>query len=269
MFFWLQRFKKLRTWGKPPYKVAVVHGGPGAPGYMATVAGELSKIAGILEPLQTKNSLEAQIQELHDVLTQNGVLPVILIGHSWGAMLSFMVTARYPALVKKLIMVGSGPFEKRYAENIDGDRLNRLSEKDRIEFLKLADIVNNGGKRERNKAMARFGELTAKADTYDPLPPEKEPEPMEVSEEINRLVWGEAKKLRVSGELTEMGEKINCPVIAIHGDYDPHLAEGISRPLTRVLKDFRFILLEKCGHYPWNETFAKDKFYEILKNEIK
>ena len=64
-------------------------------------------------------------------------------------------------------------------------------------------------------------------------------------------------------------QEIRCPVVAIQGDYDAHPAEGIRKPLSRVVKDFRFILIEKCGHYPWMERQAKDKFYEILKDEIK
>lgn len=260
--------KNLRKYGHSPYTVAVVHGGPGAPGYMWSVARDLSKDIGVLEPLQTKNSLEGQIQELREVLEKNAELPAVLLGHSWGAMLTYIVTARYPALVKKLILVGSGPYEQKYADNISGDRLNRLSEKERIEEFNLVEIINSAGAAKRDKAMARHGELLEKADTFAPLPAEKEPEPLPVSEEINRLVWAEAKKLRVSGELLKMGRKIKCPVIAIHGDYDPHPAEGVREPLSRVLKDFKFILLEKCGHYPWLEKFARDEFFRVLREEI-
>lgn len=260
--------KNLRTWGKSPYKVAVIHGGPGAPGELAPVARELSSITGILEPLQTKNSFEGQVQELHDVLKEHGNIPITLIGHSWGAFLSYIVAARYPALVKKLILIGSGPFEEKYADNIVPERLNRLTEAERIEAFKLIEIINDPASTDKDKSVARFGELFAKADTYAPLPPEVEPEPLPVSEEINRLVWAEAKKLRVSGELLKLGKIIKCPVLAIHGDYDPHLAEGVRAPLSRVLKDFQFILLEKCGHEPWLERFARDKFFEILRKEI-
>jgi pimeloyl-ACP methyl ester carboxylesterase len=58
-------------------------------------------------------------------------------------------------------------------------------------------------------------------------------------------------------------------VVAIHGDSDPRPAEAAGEPLAGVLKKFKFILLGKCGHYPWIERYAKDKFYEILKNELK
>jgi pimeloyl-ACP methyl ester carboxylesterase len=57
-------------------------------------------------------------------------------------------------------------------------------------------------------------------------------------------------------------------VVAIHGDYDPHPAEGVRKPLTEVLEDFRFILLKKCGHTPWREQEARDDFFRILKREI-
>lgn len=41
--------------------------------------------------------------------------------------------------------------------------------------------------------------------------------------------------------LLEMGRTIQCPVIAIHGDYDPHKAEGVHEPLSTVLNTFRFV----------------------------
>ena len=79
---------------------------------------------------------------------------------------------------------------------------------------------------------------------------------------------GRSSELRSSGKLLELGREICCQVVAIHGDYDPHPFEGVRDPLSRVLKDFRFILLEKCGHRPWIEREAKERFYEILRNEI-
>jgi len=98
----------LRTYGTTPYRAAVIHGGPGAPGEMAPVARELSSLCGILEPLQTKTTLQGQLEELHTIVTENGHLPIILIGYSWGAMLSYIFTARHPSFVKKLILISSG-----------------------------------------------------------------------------------------------------------------------------------------------------------------
>ncbi len=53
--------RNLRKYGRAPYTVAIVHGGPGAPGDMAPVARELSTTYGVLEPLQTEETLNGQI----------------------------------------------------------------------------------------------------------------------------------------------------------------------------------------------------------------
>ena len=45
-----------RAYGKAPYTVVLVHGGPGAAGEMTPVAKRLSNNRGILEPFQTSTS---------------------------------------------------------------------------------------------------------------------------------------------------------------------------------------------------------------------
>jgi pimeloyl-ACP methyl ester carboxylesterase len=57
-------------------------------------------------------------------------------------------------------------------------------------------------------------------------------------------------------------------VVAIHGDHDPHPAAGVQEPLSATLAQFRFILLERCGHRPWIERQARDAFYEALEEEL-
>lgn len=258
--------KNLRKYGSKPFNVAVIHGGPGAPGELAPVAREISSVRGVLEPLQTATTLERQVQELKAVLEKNGDLPVTLIGFSWGAMLSFIFTARYPPFVKKLILIGSGAYEEKYADNIMKTRLSRLSEVEREEALSLMETLSDPTTLDKNTPMVRLGELISGADSYNPLPHESEI--LECQYDIYQSIWEQAMKLRNSGKLLELGKRIQCPVVAIHGDYDPHLAEGIKDPLSRILKDFQLILLEKCGHYPWIERSARDKFYSILKKEV-
>ncbi|MDY7042547.1 MAG: alpha/beta hydrolase, partial [Chloroflexota bacterium] len=101
---------------------------------MAPVARELASGRGVLEPLQTATSLEGQVEELRRSLENYGDLPINLIGFSWGAWLSFIVAARYPAIIEKLILVGSGPYEEKYVARLQETRLNRLSEGERTEF---------------------------------------------------------------------------------------------------------------------------------------
>ena len=68
----------VRKYGEPPFTVAVLHGGPGAPGYMAPVARELAQTVGVLEPLQSRQSLDEQVEELKDQLVENADGPATL-----------------------------------------------------------------------------------------------------------------------------------------------------------------------------------------------
>jgi pimeloyl-ACP methyl ester carboxylesterase len=244
--------------------VAVVHGGPGAPGEMSPVARELSSGVGVLEPLLTAASVDGQVEELRAVLEENGRLPLSLIGFSWGAWLSVIFTAHYPTYVNKLILLSSGPFEEKYAADIMEIRLQRLRKGERREAKALYEAMI--GSTLSRDSLTRFGQLMSKADSYDPLPDEGHPSP--ANAEVYRSVWDEASKLRNSGHLLEIARLIKCPVVAIHGDYDPHPADGVKHPLSRATKDFRFIILQKCGHYPWWERNARDMFYSILEAEI-
>jgi pimeloyl-ACP methyl ester carboxylesterase len=258
----------LRKYGNPPYRVAVVHGGPGARGEVAPVAKELAKICGVLEPLQSALTIDGEIEELRQQLAQNTDAPVALIGYSWGAWLGFLLAARYPLLVSRLILVSSGPFTQEYARNINRTRFNRLcfDERERLQMLK-AELDNPVYSGDRDSLMSQIGALMGKADAFDPLPHEDEGVG-EGSGDIFAAIWPEAAAMRSSGELLVQALKIQCPVVAIHGDYDPHPADGVRIPLSGVLKDFKFILLEKCGHTPWLERQARDSFYEALKKEL-
>jgi len=258
--------KNIRKYGNSPFNIAVIHGGPGACGEMAPVAKELSSIWGVLEPLQTATTIDGQVIELNNILKKNGNIPVILIGYSWGAILSFIFAARYPLFVKKIILVGSGSFEEKHAKNTMKTRLGRLSKDEKRELLKLMKTLKDPTIQDKNMVLKKFSKLISKADSYDPL--KSGSEEIDCNFQVYHSVWKDAEDLRRSEKLLKLGKKIQCPVIAIHGEYDPHPYKGIEKTLSHMLTDFRFFLLAKCGHCPWIERNARDKFYYILKKEI-
>jgi pimeloyl-ACP methyl ester carboxylesterase len=258
--------RPVRKWGPGPFTVAVIHGGPGAPGEVAPIARELSSVAGVLEPFQTETTLEGQVQELRLVLADNPAGPLTLIGFSWGAFLSWIVAARYPALVKKLILVGSPPFDEQYAAAIASVRMARLEKSERDEARTLLDRLADPALCDKNAVLARFGSLMARADAYDPANvPE---EGFHCQYDVFQGVWDEAAELRRKQALIRMGKDIRCPVLAIHGDHDPHPAAGVSEPLVKNLPEFRIVILEKCGHRPWIERTASETFYKTLVGAI-
>jgi len=258
--------ENLRTYGTSPFSVAVVHGGPGAAGEMAPVGRRLGLKRGVLEPLQTARTLDGQVEELKQVLEKAAVFPVTVIGFSWGAWLCFILAARYPVPIRKLILVSSGPFDESFAAGISTTRFSRLSAHQRERAGALFEQFATPESEDKNRVFASIGKLFAKTDAYDPVV--DKPEPIEYRADIFEHVWPEAAEMRRSGKLLDLASRITCPVVAIHGDYDPHPGEGVRSPLTGRLERFRFDLLERCGHTPWIERHARERFFRILESEL-
>jgi pimeloyl-ACP methyl ester carboxylesterase len=170
-------------------------------------------------------------------------------------------------MVKKLILVCSGPFEERYAPQITETRLSRMSDEERLQLRVLLEALESP---KSNKAalFSLYGALLSKTDGYDLLPGDDESYVIQFQENVYQNAWSEAQHFRRNGGLLALAKQVRCPVLAIHGDHDPHPAEGVEKPLRNAIGDFRFVLLEKCGHEPWKERAAKDRFYEILINEL-
>jgi len=247
----------------------VVHGGPGAAGEMAPVACELSSLCGVLEPLSAAKSIEGQVLELKEALDKGGNPPITMIGHSWGAWLGIVFTARYHEFVKKLILVGCGGLNAADGQRTIDARLRRLDEREASEFMSLIHALDHPGIEFGNDARKRLEELLVKTDTYNPVTAgDDTTESVDFSVDIFRGVSSEAAELRGSGRLLSYARSIRCPVVAIHGDYDPHPAAGVKEPLSNSLEAFRFILLKKCGHTPWVEWEAREEFYHMLLGEL-
>jgi pimeloyl-ACP methyl ester carboxylesterase len=251
----------VRRHGAPPFGVAVLHGGPGAVGDAGDLAAALTSSRGVLEPLQSALSVEGQLEELRGQLEAHATTPVTLVGHSWGAMLAVLFAARHPDFVRKLVLIGCGPLEPGHEAALHEARMRRLTAADRRELDALYAKLSSGDR----SSMDRFGEIFGKADQVDPLP---RPKLGEFDAATFERVWPEAAALRARGGFLEAVRSIGCPVVAFHGDADPHPAEGVRRPLS-VLPDFRFVLLERCGHMPWVERHAAQAFLEQLEVELR
>jgi pimeloyl-ACP methyl ester carboxylesterase len=188
-----------------------------------------------------------------------------LVGWSWGAWLSYIFAARHPSLTGKLILVGSGPFTAEYATATWRTRMGRLSLDEQgaacAALAQLSDPVAN-----KAGALQELERLLSKADSYDPLT--LETGVLEYQPATYQQVWVEAEAMRQTGRLLELAREIRCRVVAIHGDHDPHPAEGVQVPLSSVLQEFRFILLDRCGHTPWVERHAREQFFRALEEEL-
>lgn len=259
--------KNCRMYGPPPYYVAVVHGGPGGPGQVAPIARTLSNKCGVLEPLQTKESLDEQIEELHSILKQHNDSQIILIGHSWGAMLSILCASRFPDRVKKLILISCGPLKANYSsDDVMGRRLERMSADDKLELNRIVKALEDAENTEKNQLFAQLCKLAVRTDSYDLECVDNDL--VEVQYNIFKKVWDEVERYRSNGGFEQALKKIACPIVVFHGEFDSHPAEGVIDLLASASKNIKYFRLEQCGHYPWLEKHAKGRFYTLLRNEV-
>ena len=258
--------KHIRKYGQRPYNFVVVHGGPGAPGSMAPVASEISKSYGVLEPFQTMDFINGQIAELKEQISFNASSPVTLIGHSWGAWLSYIFAANFQKIVKKLIIINCGCFDDKYLSLMNETRNNRLSknENEKISFL-YKQLVNIS-KESKAELLQEFGKIMNKADSYCSI--NYKNEIIDFQPEVFKKCMGEINIMRSTGNLIKLGNRIRCPVVAIHGENDPHPYLGVKEPLSKVIQNFSFFLISRCGHSPWYEKYAKKEFFDILKDNL-
>jgi pimeloyl-ACP methyl ester carboxylesterase len=227
----------VRLYGPPPYRVVLVHGGPGGAGEMSPLARTLGGSLSLVEAMQTKLSIADLIDELREQIAVHAQGPAVLVGHSWGAWLCLLLTARHPEFVE------------------------------RLEMATLEAMLADPKVSDKGALFDDYGYLFEKTENYD-----AEPEPkdrFETDPAIFDSVWPEAAALRTSGELLRQSALVKCPVLAIHGDYDPSPADGVREPLARVLTaPFEFIVLKNCGHTPWLERGARAELFETLTREL-
>jgi pimeloyl-ACP methyl ester carboxylesterase len=257
----------LRTHGQPPFTLAVLHGGPGAAGEVAPVARELATGGrSVLEPLQTRATLAGQVQELAAILGKHASQPLTLVGFSWGAWLAWILAAEQPQLVGQLVLVSCPGFRPEDGPLAQTERLARMDERQRRAYATLAEKLYQVPPGERDALFARLGNLMTQIDAFDPAPETRKN--IQYRYQVYRGVWQAADDLRTSGRLLDYAARIRCPVIALHGEHDPHPAEGVRLPLAARLADFRFVLLPRCGHKPWIERQARDVFYAHLAEAV-
>ncbi|MGP8075388.1 MAG: alpha/beta fold hydrolase [Thermoplasmata archaeon] len=230
------------------------------------MARELGASFGVVEPWQTARTVTGQIEELSDQIGKWASPPVTLVGHSWGAWLALLLAGEHPEKVRRVVLVGSGPFQERYAADIRRHRKQRLTRGQWQEFEEIQQRLSDRPSRASPALLRRFGELAEVADSYELL--HQPPTEVRVDLMTFRAVWAEADTMRRSGALVGALRRVRAPVVVLHGTADPHPLHGVVEPLRRAGVEPRVVVLERCGHEPWRERYARDQFFAELRKEL-
>ena len=199
----------------------------------------------------TTMSLEKYVEDLEALRLKLKVEKLILIGQSWGGMLSMEYCSRYPDKVEKLVLVGSGSPSMNFT-NYFSDNINfRLHPEDLSEKPGLKRIWP-GYFFDRESALASKAAIDFTKVNGQPG--------------INSLLVGDyaAKEKQRMANL----KKYKGPASVIQGYQDP--VGFAAYEIKTVIPQAELLFVQQSGHLPWFEKESTRKqFYEYLNASLK
>ncbi len=259
---------EVRTYGDAGPFVAVLHGGPGAAGYMAPVARGLAHSFRVLEPLQRESSenrltVGRHIEDLKAVL--DAFCPSerpALVGSSWGAMLALAFAAEFPGVTGPIVLVGCGTFDPIARSRMTKILEERLDQETRERIEGLVDEIPDPD--ERLEAM---GNLLLPLYSQDAVKTELD---LTRCDAVSyRESWDDMLRLQREGVYPAAFRSIESPVLMLHGAVDPHPGALIRESLEPFLQRLEYREWERCGHYPWLERAIRREFFDVLINWLR
>jgi pimeloyl-ACP methyl ester carboxylesterase len=257
--------REYGTRGRPT--ILAIHGGPGAAGGMALFARRLGVKWRVLEPFQRGSSDQAltvatHVQDLAEVVeTRCDVQPPLLVGHSWGAMLSLAYAAAHPATVSGLALIGCGTFTESTRAEYKARLEARVTPEVRESLTQLGR-----GEQDPNQRLAAEGRAMERIWGYDVL--EGDDDPLIVDAVAHEQTWSDMLRLQQEGFYPGAFSAITCPVLMLHGDVDPHPGQLTRDDLKPHVPHLEYRELSQCGHSPWLERQCRDEFYRVLDEWI-
>jgi len=200
--------------------------------------------------IQTEVSvLEQWLQDMQNVLPQE---PVLLWGHSWGALQALLFAEMNPGRVYKLILSNPVDPDLRSLENIEQKRFNHHINDSNLELDHIGTDVeqkyNFKSKIASYFVDAKQGwEYASKFNLKDS------------NSRLNIQIWDEYKMAPLKEtSIKQLEAMIGGLIYCQHDVLQP---ENLSE-YRRLLKKSKHYILNGCGHFPWVEN--PDDYYDVL-----
>jgi pimeloyl-ACP methyl ester carboxylesterase len=253
----------VRRHGPPGRPVVVLHGGPGAPGSAGLLARALADPLHVLEPWQRRSgdapvTVARHIEDLAELLARDlaGEKPA-LAGASWGAMLALAFTSAYPDRVSAVALIGCGTFDRRARLRLHATLAQRTPPELQRQLVQLGQLVPDETERAIRRHLLRDPLYTYRRAIDDTV--------LELDLRGHHETWKDMLRLQESGVYPAAFRSITCPVLMLHGSYDPHPGGMIRDGLQPFIPQLEYTELDRCGHVPWVEEHARERFLSLLR----
>jgi pimeloyl-ACP methyl ester carboxylesterase len=254
--------RRIRFHGDGGPTVIALHGGPGACGGAVRLARGLSDDFQVIEPWQRTSgavplSVAVHIDDIRQLIRSRckGKKPVV-IGESWGAMLALSYAAKHPDTIEGIALVGCGAFEEDSRDAGVQVREQRILDYIEKHPEHKADLELDLGEQ-----IMKWHEMT---DAFEPLPYENEAsEPFDMKGHTE--TWEDMVRCQRENIYPQSFSSVISPVIMLHGKQDPHPGKVIRDSLKEFIPQLEYHELERCGHDPVVEKYAREEFFAVLK----
>jgi proline iminopeptidase len=267
-------YYKIIGKGEP---VVILHGGPGFDHNSVIQFQELADEFQVIfyDQRASGNSsgkadsasitLQNFVEDLEGLRSQLKLGKINLVGFSWGATLAMFYGIKYPENLKTLIIAGTGGASNEYFNEYFLNLRSRTTEDERRalrEIEKLESFKNQETEIVqkywriimmpffKNKSQVNEVDLTFGKNTLKNLAG------------IGKFLMDDLGDYDIYNELSV----IKCPVLIIHGTYDPFPAEGAYKVHKRI-KSSKLVIMEDAGHFIFID--AKDRFFPLVRNFLK
>jgi pimeloyl-ACP methyl ester carboxylesterase len=257
---------EIRKHGKSGPTIVLLHGGPGAPGSVTSLATALASDFKVLEPFQRRSENEALSVERH-CLDLAAVWPekMLLVGWSWGAMLALSFASRYPERAAAVVLIGCGTYDSESRE-IYQQKLHRRLGSTGISRLKAIQrrIASEVDRETRDRLFGELARIVSRAQSFATNPIDEGN--FQVDSRGHEETWQDVLRLQDEGVEPAKFRAIKAPVLMLHGDDDPHPGEATRDVLRRYIAHLEYVGFARGGHAPWLEPHVRDLFLRTLRN---
>jgi len=256
---------QVRTYGTDGLEVVLLHGGPGAQGSVASLAGALAPTHRVYEPWQRRGggsrplTVRRHIEDLSVVAPQRAAY----VGWSWGAMLGLSFAAAHPDRVSSLTLVGCGTYDEKSREVYNQKLRDRLGHDGRMRLEDMeARFERATDPSWRDGLFGQMGELIEHASAVEPLGYTSTDTHPDAAGHFE--TWSDVLRLQHEQIEPQTFTLVELPVLMLHGDEDPHPGTMIRDTLHTYMPHLAYVGFRQCGHVPWLEKHALDAFMATL-----
>jgi pimeloyl-ACP methyl ester carboxylesterase len=223
--------------------IIFLHGGPGFKDYLKPFFEELNDSFECVFYDQVhgpKIKIEDMISQLDEIVSSISG-KIILLGHSWGAVLATEYAGRNQSKLSGLVLMSTGLNHKHWKDEYHKE----------LEDLGLQDA--------------------------EPEQIFLTPEEIETGETILDKTWdtfSEETFISIKQsyldnyDVTPLLKSLKIPVISIYGEKDVRFPARVSRTFRSVKNDIVDFQISNAGHFPFLLNVGKMQIYKILKENF-